>query len=97
MAAATVTTVTATGTVTVPKERSAVIKAAAKLTWDGYVSGLNIGGTIRLAQFVNAVIGAGAIDVTGEQLNGSPTNLVLGSNAVGVAADITGSVTWVEV
>ncbi|TAL29026.1 MAG: hypothetical protein EPN98_21530 [Phenylobacterium sp.] len=97
VAAATVTTVTATGTVTVPILQLATVQAAAKASWDPYVAGTAVAGTIRLAVLEAFLMDAGAIDVSGLQLNGSPTNLVIAANAIGSPADITSTLTWVGV
>jgi hypothetical protein len=95
--AASVTTVTATGTVIVPILQIATIQAAAKVKWDPYVAGTAVAGTIRLAVLEAFLMDAGAIDVSGLQLNGSASNVVLAANAIGSPADITSTMTWVGV
>lgn len=100
VAAATNTTITATnagaGQVTVPEAQLANIQAAANLVWSAYVDSTDIGGTVRLAKLTEILMDAGAIDVTGLELNGFAANVVLASNHVAIAADLS-SLTWVGV
>jgi hypothetical protein len=98
VAAATVTLVTATATVTVPALRLVQIQNDAQVLWNSYIGAIDLGGTVRAAIFEQIVKDLGAIDVTGLQLNGSPGNLVLATNAVGAPDDIiTAHVIWVAV
>lgn len=100
VAAASNVTVTATnatgGQVTVAREKRADVEAAANVIWAAYVDGTDIGGVARLAKLEQVLIDAGATDVTGLLLNGAAANVVLGTNEVAVAADLS-SLTWVEV
>jgi hypothetical protein len=99
VAAATVTTVTATnganGIVKVPVAKLAQIEAAANLAWSAYVNSTDIGGVVRVAKLIEILMDAGAIEVLGLLLNGGG-NVVLAVNAVAVAADLA-SLTWVGV
>lgn len=98
VAAATVTVVTATAVVTVPAVRLTQIQNDAQVLWNSYIGALDVGGTVRAAVFEQIVKDLGAIDITSLQLNGSPGNLTLATNAVAAPDDIiTAHVTWVGV
>lgn len=100
VAASTNVTVTATngtgGQVTVAREKRADVEAAANVIWSATVDGTDISGEVRLAKLEQVLIDAGAIDVTKLLLNGVAANVVLGTNQVAVAADLS-SLNWVEV
>lgn len=84
--------VTPAGTVTVKDSDLASVQAAADEAWRVYVAALDIGGdvrtgtpgVVRLNELAQALMDAGAIDVTGLQLNGAATNLALAYNEVAV-------------
>lgn len=98
VAAATVTTVTATAVVTVPSLRLVQIQSDAQALWNTYIGSVDISGTVRASVFEQIVKDLGAIDVTSLLLNGSPGNLALSTNAVGAPDDIiTTHVTWIGV
>jgi hypothetical protein len=95
VSAASVTTVTATGTVLVPHGQSAIVEANASPPWTAYVNGTDIGGVVELARVVALLMDAGAVDVTGLELNSVAADLVLGTSAVAQAADLS-SLTFAE-
>jgi hypothetical protein len=98
VAAATVTTVTARATVTVPILKLVSIQEDAAQQWNAYINGADVGATIRLSRFEQIVMDLGAVDVVGLTLNTVAANLVLASGAVGSADDIIGAnVLWVGV
>jgi hypothetical protein len=82
--------VTPAGNVTVKAADLVAAKAAADAAWLSYISGLPIGGDVstgtpglvRLAELVQALMDAGAIDYSGLQLNDAAANLALATNEV---------------
>lgn len=101
VAAATVTAIAAGGTVFVPYGQKAIVQAAAAALWVPYVNGTNIGGVIRLAKLEQFLMDSGAKDVSGLTLDdgSGPVagGIILATNAVGQAGDITTSLAWQEV
>jgi hypothetical protein len=92
------TTITASGTVVVPAALAAQIKTDANLAWMAYLAVEKIGGTVYLAELIQAVMDAGAIDFTGAMLNGVPASLVLGALFVAIpnGTSLATLLTWVE-
>jgi hypothetical protein len=76
--------ITAAGTVTVAAAKLAAAQAAAQLAWQAVLVASDIGQVVRLADLVRVVMDAGALDFTGEQLNGSAANVTLASTEVAV-------------
>lgn len=80
--------VTLSGTVVVRNTEIAVVQSKADELWAAYVRQLAIGGdlstsypgVVRLAELQQALMDAGAIDVSGLQLNGAAMNLALAYN-----------------
>ncbi len=90
--------VTAAGTVTVRAAIAARVKVAANAAWVAYLSTAKIGGDVFLTQLTKAVMDAGAVDFTGQTLNGVADDLVLAAAEVPVAGgDLADELTWVEV
>ena len=96
--------VTAGGTVTVKSAVSATAKAAAKANWEAYIAGLpiggnqSLGGVVVLEELDQAIMDAGAEDVSGLTLNTVAANLALAGTEVAVAANsIDSALTWLEV
>jgi hypothetical protein len=95
--------VTAGGTVTARTSTALAAKLGAKANWEAYIAALPIGGdtpdaVVRLAELEQAIMDAGAVDVSGLTLNGVSANLVLAITEVAVAANsIDSALTWVEV
>jgi hypothetical protein len=96
--------ITAGGTVTVKSSIAVAAKAAAKASWETYISELPIGGELSLGRVVvleeltQALMDAGALDVTGLTLNGVAANKALTSIQVATAANsIDTALTWLEV
>jgi hypothetical protein len=79
---------TLTGTVTVKNTELLTVQAKADELWAAYVRDLPIGGDVRtgypgvarLSELEQQLMDAGAIDVTGLQLNGAPANRTLAYN-----------------
>lgn len=96
--AATVVTVTATGTVWVPRGQLALIQANASFVWARYVNSVDIEGQVKLSFLEDFLRDAGAVDVADLQLNGSPANVALTSGQVASPTDIGTTITdWREV
>lgn len=92
-------TITAAGTATVPTAALPEIKAAADAAWIGYLGATQIGATVYLAKLLQSIMDAGALDVSGLQLNGSAADVTLGTNQVPVpdGAGLASLITWVGV
>lgn len=89
--------ITAAGVVTVPAALAGRIKAAANRAWVLYLLGVQIGARVFLAELTQAVMNAGAIDITGHTLNGT-TDVALGASQVPTPHDdLADDLTWVEV
>lgn len=97
--------VTLSGQVTVRNADIATVKSAADTAWAAYVKGLPIGGdrktgtpgVVRLQELTQAVMDAGAIDVSALQLNGAAVNLSLLYNEVAVipaGQEPSSALTW---
>ncbi len=97
VAAASVVTVTPTGTAFVPAAQLSLVQSAASGAWNLYVNGTDIGGVVRIAVLEQILMDAGASDVAGLQLNGSSSNLQLGTTQVGSPASLVPNITWVPV
>jgi uncharacterized phage protein gp47/JayE len=65
VAAASAVEVTAQGTVLVRADQIALVQEAAQAAWNRWIADLPLGGTIRAAELVQAIMDAGAIDATG--------------------------------
>jgi hypothetical protein len=95
--------VDAGGTVLVRVANAAAVKAAAKTNWEAYLSDLAIGGSqpggvVRLEELTEALMAAGAVDVSGLTLDAVAANLALAETEVAVPGnDITSALTWTEV
>jgi hypothetical protein len=103
VATATPVPVTAGGTAKVRRGAAAAARLAAKLSWDEYVASLPIGGSapegvVRLAELQQALMDAGALDVSGLTLNGVAGNLALAPTDVALVGNgIDTDLPWVEV
>lgn len=80
---ATTQQITGSGVVTVAAAQLAAVQAAAQILWQAVLLAADIGGIMRVADLVRAVMDAGAIDFTGAQLNGGG-NVVLASTKVAI-------------
>jgi len=91
-------TITAGGTVTVPRALIDEIQGAADAAWIAYLTSAQIGGTIYVARLIQAVMDAGAIDFTSATLNGG-LDVALASTEVPLpdAAGLATLLTWLEV
>lgn len=95
--------VSAGGTVTVRSAAAAATKLQAKTNWESYIAALGIGGdspegVVRLAELEQAIMDAGAVDVSGLTLNAVAANLALTITQVATAGNsIDTALTWVEV
>ncbi len=95
--------IAAGGTVTVRQGAVAAVKLAAKAGWEEYVASLPIGGStpegvVRLAELQQAIMDAGALDVTGLTLNGVAGNQALVPTEVALVDNsIDTALTWIEV
>jgi hypothetical protein len=98
--------VLAAGTVAVRSAALVAIRATAQRAWLTYLAGLPVGGdsrtgfpgVVRLADLEQALMDAGAIDVSGLQLNGAAANLPLEFDEVStVGAPLASSLTWIAV
>jgi hypothetical protein len=96
------------GLVTVKNADIAAVKTAADASWSEYVEALPIGGdrktgtpgVVRLQELTQALMDAGAIDVSGLLLNGAATNLSLLYNEVAVipsGQEPSAALTWAPV
>jgi hypothetical protein len=75
--AATTAAITASGTVTVPYAKKVAMQAAAQTAWQTKLFATDIGGRVRVADLVKAVMDTGAIDFQGAQVAkgaGSPVS-----------------------
>lgn len=84
-------------TVTVSRSQLAAIQQKADANWDAYLTGLEIGALVVFPELYQAIMDAGALDVTGLQLNGGTVDIQLASNQVAVAAagvTLTNSLAW---
>jgi hypothetical protein len=83
--------ITAGGVVSVPRAKVVAVQTAAETAWTAHLRTVPLGprGVVRLAELVQAVMDAGAVDFTGETLNGSAANITLASREVAVPADGT--------
>jgi hypothetical protein len=98
--------VAAAGTVVVPAGSLAAVQRAADRTWATYLAELPIGGdrstgypgVVRLAELSQALMDAGAVDVSGLTVNGAAVNLVLaGDEAPVVAAPLALGLSWTPI
>jgi hypothetical protein len=110
VSAATIASIIAAGTVNVPRGNLKAVQALATALWNAYVLTTDIGGIIRLADLVQVLMDAGALDVGAPAgaaltLNGGggpfAANFQLASNQVAVPTTLTGTppngLTWNEV
>ncbi len=87
--------IVAGGLVEVPSANVAAVQRAADLAWGEYVENVPIGGTVRLAELIQAVRDAGAIDFSSYVLNGIAANVELTSGQVAiVGGSLTTSLNW---
>jgi hypothetical protein len=82
--AATTLQITGGGTVVVPAARLGEIQTAAQASWVLVLEGSDIGGTIRIADLVKAVMDAGATDFLGCQLNSGSVDIALAATQVAI-------------
>jgi hypothetical protein len=82
--AATTLQIAGGGTVVVPAARLAEIQAAAQASWVLVLEGSDIGGTVRIADLVKAVMDAGAIDFLSPQLNSGSVDIALAATQVAI-------------
>ena len=88
---------TPTAVVTVPRAKLAAVQQQADANWDAYLAGLEIGGLVVFPELYQAIMDAGALDVTGLQINGGTVDIQLASNQVAVPATgvtLTNSLAW---
>lgn len=97
--------VTLSGTVIVRNAQIAAVQSKADELWSTYVRQLPIGGdlstsfpgVVRLTELVQALMDAGAIDVSDLQLNGAPLNLALAFNedaVIPAGQEPSAALTW---
>lgn len=97
--------ITLAGTITVHAAQIDAVKAAADENWTDYLLDLPIGGdtstgspgVVRLAELVEAIMKAGAIDHSGLQLNGAATNYALATDAVATIDNVPSALTFLTV
>ena len=91
------------GTVIVRVANAAAVKAAARSNWEAYLAALPIGGdtpdgVVRLAELQQAIMDAGAVDVSGLTLNAAAANVSLLDTEVAVKGnDLDTALTFLEV
>jgi hypothetical protein len=88
---------TAGGVVDVPRASVAAVQQAADLGWLAYLRSLDIGGLVVLAELEQAIMDAGAINVSAATLNAVAANVQLGAGEVAVPADgssLTANLSW---
>lgn len=92
-------TILGNGNVTIPSSRMTAAKAAADAAWNKYLGTTQIGDQIKLAELVQAVMDAGAINFTNYRLNALPLNVPLASDQVGVpyGGGLSASLIWAGV
>lgn len=97
--------ITLDGAVTVPLDQLEAAQDAADAAWAAYIRDLAIGGdtktgspgVVRLAELQQALMDAGAIDVTGLMLNGVAANKTLANDQVaviGAGEEPSAALTW---
>jgi hypothetical protein len=95
--------VSAGGTAQVRAGQGPAVKTAAKVNWEAYLASLPIGGdlpggVVRLAELQQAIMDAGAVDVSGLTLNAVAANLALAADEVAIAGNsLDTALTWLEV
>lgn len=85
------------GVVTVSRAQLTAVQQKADANWDAYLAGLPIGGLIVFAELYQAIMDAGAGDVTGIQMNGGAADIQLASDQVAVIASgetLTNALAW---
>jgi hypothetical protein len=82
------------GTVTVPAAHYNSVQQLAQQAWSSYLSTVDIGGVVILAELQEAIMRAGALDVSGLTLQGVAGNLALNRNEVAVAGDLPTQLVW---
>jgi uncharacterized phage protein gp47/JayE len=88
--------ITPTGFVSVPRGLVTQVQQAADRLWLAYLASLDIGGLVREAELVQAIMDAGAIDAEPTLTGGSP-NIQLDPGEVAVVAagtSLTASLAW---
>lgn len=91
--AATVLTITPTGTVYAPAAKLAIIQAQAAANWNAYVNGTDIGGIVRVVKLEQFLYDAGATNVDSLLINAA-LSVVLTATQVAAPADIIAGLTW---
>jgi hypothetical protein len=87
----------ATGTVTVSAALADQVKAKAQEAWVAYLLAAQIGTAVFIDELTRAVIDAGAIDITDQELNGAG-DVALASDQVPTPGDdLADALTWVTV
>ncbi len=89
-------TILGSGDVRVPTARLAQAKLATDAAWNIYLGSVQIGDSVKLAELVQAVMDAGAINFTNYRLNGITSNFTLISNQVAVpfGGGLSASLNW---
>jgi phage-related baseplate assembly protein len=92
-------TITAAGTVTVPLAQLVPVQTAADAAWNAYLATATIGGKVYMAELLQAVMDAGALDISGILLNTVAADVTLSSNQVPVpnGSGLATLLTWVTV
>jgi hypothetical protein len=97
-------TVTPSGIVYVRRGKLGAVQLAANTAWTDYIAGLPIGGDlpggiVRLSELEDALMDAGAYDVSGLELNGAASNLTLSRTQCAVldSGSLATQLTWREV
>ncbi len=85
------------GKVTVDKSQLVAVQQAADDAWSAYLAGVEIGGLIVYPELIQAIMDAGAVDVTGLQINGGTADIQLAPGYVAVVAEgvsLTSALAW---
>lgn len=95
----TTTAITLAGTATVSSNYLTDAQAEAQAAVQAYLDSLPIGGTVRLGELVEIIMGAsGMVDLTGFTINGSAASLVLADAKVASwTQTLSTALTWVRV
>lgn len=74
--------VTLAGTITVSVSQLATAQVSIQAVISNYVNGVGINGTLRVAAIIDAIMNvSGVVDVSGVTINGSASNLTMGSSS----------------
>lgn len=88
----------ATGVVYVPRKTLATVQAQALANWLAYLRSVRIGGIVRTAELIQAIMDAGAIDTDDVAIEGGTPNLQLAYSEIAVSpgdATILTNMAWV--